>query len=106
MKTSKYIVFNRDDFNAAIGWVKDPDLEQLELFKEVEDVISFRLQDRFVAPAIQAYLDSVCNVLEVLEEFGMPDENQTIEDLTMIRDWAETMTTRARGFKEKKIPDA
>jgi hypothetical protein len=105
MNNSKYIVFNRDDFNSAIRWSQDASLEQLELFREIDDVFSFRLQDRFAAPAIQAYLDAVCNVLEVLEEFGMPDESQTIEDLTMIRDWAFEMTMRARKFKEKKIPD-
>lgn len=99
MNESKYIVFKRDEFDQSFG------IGRVPAAKEVEDVAAFRLQDRFSAPAIQAYFDAVSNVLEVLEEFGMPDDNLTIEDLTILRDWAFEMAQRARTYKDKKIPE-
>jgi hypothetical protein len=91
----KYTVFKKVDLDLLGPKTATP----------IDDVICFRLQDRFCAPAIQAYLDAICNVIEVLEEFGMPDDGTTIEDLTMTRDWAFAMTERARTYKLKKIPD-
>jgi hypothetical protein len=95
MNSQKYIVFNMDDFNEFDEGHPE----------EIPDAVTFRLKDRFAAPAIQAYFDAICNVIEVLEEFGMPDDNTMIEDLTVTRDWAFEMVTRAREIKDKKIPD-
>jgi hypothetical protein len=97
---SKYIVFNRDEFDKTFF-----DTLEAEKIEEIENVVALRLQDKFVVPAMQAYLDAVCNVMEILEEYGMPDENINLEDLTTVRDWAFHVTTAAREFKNKKIPD-
>ena len=106
MDDSKYVVFKKDEFYKELGSLVGYDLNRGQRFTDLQlDAIVLRMQDRFSAPAMQAYFDAVSNALEVLEDFGIISVPAVLKDLEVLRDWAFNTTQDARNYKYKKIPD-
>lgn len=105
MDDSKYVVFKRDEFDQELGRIIGHDLREVKFHELQLDAIVLRMQDRFSAPAMQAYFDAVSNALEVLEDFGIISVPAVLKDLEVLRDWAFNTTQDARNYKYKKIPD-
>lgn len=104
MLSQKYIVFNREEFNQAYNTIERHSFNSDVIPQEIDDAITFRVQDRFTATAMQSYFDAASNALEILLENGHAVDYTVIEDLSEIRDWAFEMAETARAEKHVKYP--
>ena len=102
---NKYVVFKRQEFDQWLDQLHDAllPLAQLpELPGECKDSVVIRLQDRFAAPALDMYADSIALGISFMKSLGL--NGIQAKRLTAIADYFKECSETSRNM-HTKLPD-
>lgn len=96
MRNEKYIVFKRDEWDAA------PHRIDVSEPKEIEDAVVIRRQDAFAPPALDAYANAITVALELMTyAITQCEQSEQLKDIADYFHQQAKMSWEAN----RKIPD-
>lgn len=96
----KYVVYKRKSLQRRLDHPSNVGGLTAESLDPLTDAVVIRTKDRFAAPALQAYFDSITNAIEVLEEMGV----QPPEDLVEVQTYFFHAIADARTHSVRRMP--
>lgn len=118
LSEEKYVVFKMADYERIMESAGDDEVTLLHDLAEAElgDFVVIRLQDRFAAPALHEYANSIQTLLDFLKEMDIgaklshlqdvsEDEwDKTVDHLVVVRDYFHSKAQQSEGMA-RKLPD-